>query len=112
MPLGTHAEDDEDEAAEMERLLERVKQRRKHLLGSGGVGAEDLNLRDLQQAKARRDRSAALDAQSRASLSLTRHQPLSNRLLFLSAQSLLAESNPRLVAFGVEHQQALDTLFR
>ncbi|KAL8448429.1 hypothetical protein Emed_003763 [Eimeria media] len=69
-------EDDEDEAAEMERLLQRVQERRRHLSRAAADG-DVVNLRDLQQAK-----------------------------------SLLADSNPRQVAFGPEHQQAVDTLFR
>ncbi|KAL8430263.1 hypothetical protein Efla_004107 [Eimeria flavescens] len=69
-------EDDEDEAAEMERLLQRVQERRRHL-GRAAADGDVVNLRDLQQAK-----------------------------------SLLADSNPRQVTFGPEHQQAVDTLFR
>ncbi|XP_026190494.1 DNA replication licensing factor mcm2 [Cyclospora cayetanensis] len=68
-------EEDEDEAAEMERLLQRVQQRRRHLTKTATDG-EVVNLRDLQQAK-----------------------------------NLLADSNPRQVPFGAEHQQAVDTLF-
>ncbi|KAL8273445.1 hypothetical protein Esti_002632 [Eimeria stiedai] len=43
-------EDDEDEAAEMERLLQRVQERRRHLSRAAAEG-EVVNLRDLQQAK-------------------------------------------------------------
>ena len=45
-----NSEEDEDEAAEMERLLQRVKQRRQHLTKTAAQ-AEAVNLRDLQQAK-------------------------------------------------------------
>ncbi|KAL8427523.1 hypothetical protein ACSSS7_007677 [Eimeria intestinalis] len=81
-------EDDEDEAAEMERLMQRVQERRRHLSRAAADG-EVVNLRDLQQAK-----GFFLCGVS-----------------FLS-QSLLADSNPRQVTFGPEHQQAVDTLFR